>query len=247
MRTMSRVGGLFALLFLVSCGSPQKPTGGGGGGGTSGSGAGGGTEGTATTVDPTSESICSRIYQLQLENCAMTQGFDLTQDECREDFRRSLEERGPEARTVTISLGHCLVDNQSCDAVAQCMMAMQQKEPGGFRECGTDGNDPVAMPASEWTTRKAAVVKRFSEATSTKEEPIEVCGIWEDEGQLDWLMTMTCDDGSHPFTGIHQAHASRIGNVGAGGRCASIIDLYEVPCPEGTHKIFIDAYVCPQK
>ena len=25
----------------------------------------------------------------------------------------------------------------------------------------------------------------------------------------------------------------------------SIIDLYEVPCPEGTYAIYIDAYVCP--
>jgi hypothetical protein len=61
---------------------------------------------------------------------------------------------------------------------------------------------------------------------------------------MEWMLSLTCDDGSRPFRGFDHAHAARVGNVGKGGSCGSIVDLYEVPCPEGTYKIFIDAYVC---
>mgnify|MGYP000184427269 CR=1 FL=1 len=43
---------------------------------------------------------------------------------------------------------------------------------------------------------------------------------------------------------IAQAHASRAGNVGPGGRCDSIIDRYEVPCAEKTYAVYVDSYVC---
>ena len=69
------------------------------------------------------------------------------------------------------------------------------------------------------------------------------CGI---PAEMEWLLSVTCSDGSRPFPDYDHAHAARVGNVGPGGKCGSIIDLYEVPCPEGTYKIFIDAYVCPQ-
>lgn len=238
-RFASWAGLVAVMVVAIGCGPSPKPV-------TPTGGESGDSGGPVSTVgvDPTPESICARVWELKTGNCALVSGFDLTRDECVADFHRSFEERGPDARKANISLGRCLLDNESCDAASTCVDQLSQREEG-FRECGTDGNAPVGMPAAEFARRKAATVTRYSQATSTKEDPIEVCGIWEQGGQVEWLLSLSCDDGSHPFSGIHQAHASRVGNVGAGGRCASIIDLYEVPCPEGTYPIYIDAYVCP--
>lgn len=84
--------------------------------------------------------------------------------------------------------------------------------------------------------------KRFSELSTTQESPVEVCMV---EGQLSALTSLTCDDGSNPFADMGQAHAARVGNTGPGGRCGSIIDVYEVPCPEATYEVHMDMYVCP--
>lgn len=108
---------------------------------------------------------------------------------------------------------------------------------------GDDPYGPVRVSPEEWQGRKGAGVTRFSQAASTKGEPVEVCGI---RNEMTWLLAATCDDGSNPFGGFEEAHAARVGNVGAGGRCSSIIDLYEVPCPEATYEIYMDAYVCAE-
>ncbi|MCL4225685.1 MAG: hypothetical protein KJZ91_14595 [Myxococcales bacterium] len=189
--------------------------------------------------------ICARVFELKAEACPLAADYDLTVAECEEDFARSLDQRGPDARTVTLALAACLLDNASCAAASQCVAALAP-ERGEFRACGSEGTEPVAMARAAWTTRKAATVTRYSQATSTKEAPIEVCGIGDPEGQLAWLVAMTCDDGSRPFRSPDHAHAARVGNVGAGGRCGSIIDLYEVRCPERTYQIYLDAYVCPR-
>ncbi len=89
-----------------------------------------------------------------------------------------------------------------------------------------------------------AEASRFSQLGTTTSTPVEACGI---EGQLQALLRMTCDDGSSPFSSAAQAHDARSGNLGAGGRCGSIIDLYQVPCPEATYPVHIDMYVCPSR
>ena len=51
-----------------------------------------------------------------------------------------------------------------------------------------------------------------------------------------------CADGSNPFTGdLSAAAASRRGNVGANST-GHIIDLYDVPCPEGPQEVYVDMY-----
>lgn len=100
---------------------------------------------------------------------------------------------------------------------------------------------PVLVDAEQYARRYAATASRFAQVQSTKEQPAEECGI---AAGVELLLALTCEDGSRPFASFNQAHASRRGNVGAGGRCGSIIDLYEVPCPEGTYEIFIDSYIC---
>ena len=98
---------------------------------------------------------------------------------------------------------------------------------------------PVALAGGD--DRYGEGVRSLSEAKTSKEQPIEVCSV---RGQLAWLMQAQCEDGSQPFTDPGSAHASRVGNVGPGGRCESVIDLYQVPCPEGEVAVYMDLYMC---
>jgi hypothetical protein len=243
-----RLGGTFFILILAitasaGCGpkatpvTPVEP-------GPAGNDVTASGEFETSTVEAAPEVVCQRIYELRDGGCGFAQGYDLTPDECQENYRRSFEERGPEAAEATRRFSRCLLDNGSCDAIEQCVVQLDGGDEGRpqFRTCDqTDVYAPVGVNASEWANRKGAKITRFSQHASTKEDPIEVCGI---PSQMEWLLSLTCDDGSQPFRSYEHAHASRAGNVGAGGYCGSIIDLYEVPCPEGTHQIFIDAYLC---
>ncbi len=82
----------------------------------------------------------------------------------------------------------------------------------------------------------------FADFSTSPAAPAEVCMV---EGQLDFLTRVTCADGSSPFGSREEAHGARTGNVGPGGRCGSIIDLYVVPCPEASYEVHIDLYACP--
>jgi hypothetical protein len=107
---------------------------------------------------------------------------------------------------------------------------------------GKDRFGPVTLAADEAGLRRGHGDKSFADTKSSKTEPIEVCGV---KGETGWLTRLTCADGSNPFGGNRgRAHASRSGSVGSGGLCGSILDLYQVPCPEGTIKVFMDMYMC---
>jgi hypothetical protein len=205
----------------------------------------GGTGGeVGTGADPTPDTICDRIFALQAEGCDVTSGYGLSPEECREDFGKSLNDRGPEARQANLALGRCLIDKPTCGEVGQCIADISAPhQPQETRLCEErEKYAPVGYPAAEYAARKGANLTLYSKHDSTKEEPIEVCGI---PAQMEWLLSMSCDDGSKPFRGFDHAHAARVGNVGPGGRCGSIVDLYAVPCPDVTYQIYIDAYVCP--
>jgi len=120
-----------------------------------------------------------------------------------------------------------------------------QAPDGGSLECpvlgGASGFGPVVWPAGMADTRWMIAVTEVASVESTKERPVEVCGVG---GELTWLVALTCPDGSHPFSSTEQAHNSRTGNVGAGGRCGTIIDLYAVPCPDKTYEVYMDMYQC---
>ena len=100
---------------------------------------------------------------------------------------------------------------------------------------------PVVVSAEQYAHRLAAGATKFSEVASTKEQPLEECGI---RAGIERMAALTCDDGSSPFKSLQEAHSSRAGNVGGGGRCGSIIDLYQAKCPEATYDIYIDGYIC---
>lgn len=102
---------------------------------------------------------------------------------------------------------------------------------------------PVLLDPDQYRARHGVGVTRVADLTSSKAQPVEVCAV---EGQLDYLVRLQCADGSNPFNSMHEAHAARAGNVGAGGRCDSAVDLYNVPCPEGDVEVYMDMYMCPR-
>ncbi|HTJ44051.1 MAG TPA: hypothetical protein VL463_18220 [Kofleriaceae bacterium] len=198
-----------------------------------------------TPVDATQ--ACDRIFSLKSQGCEDLQSYDLTRDECIENMRRSLEDRGADARQAATKIGRCFMGSDPCDQTMKCvneaLAAMGVPEKTPLRTCSqSDVYGAVGYPRADWDQRKGAHASHFSEVPSTKDAPIEVCGI-PDEGV--WLAAMKCDDGSNPFHSPDAAEPARVGNVGPGGRCGAIVDLYEVACPEKTYEVYIDAYVCP--
>lgn len=246
MRVMRQLAGVLlasSVLAVIACGSPQRPAGGGGGGGdpVGNSGTEGGQVVGGAGIGVTPATVCTRLAQLDAEQgCEFS---SLTEEECREEWYRALDQRGPDARTASMQVGRCLLDNESCAAIEACVATLTPDQDKQFRTCEqSEVYAPVGLPRAEWDKRRGAGATRFSSVKTTKDEPVEVCGI---PAQMEWLLAATCDNGSRPFRDYDHAHSARVGNVGPGGACQSIIDLYEVPCPEGTYSIFIDAYVCP--
>ena len=124
---------------------------------------------------------------------------------------------------------------------------------GKERGVASDGNctrgdrlfGPVYVDPPQYAARTGADAKSFATLITSKEKPLEECGIAPVLEKLTWLR---CNDGSNPFDGKSQAaHASRRGSIGPGGRCDSIIDVYVVPCPEATYEVFADSYVCDKR
>jgi hypothetical protein len=101
---------------------------------------------------------------------------------------------------------------------------------------------PVLVPGGTYRARTGVSASRFSDLATTKALPLEECGL---KSVLRRLVSLRCDDGSNPFAGdLRAAHTSRAGNFGPGGRCESIIDRYDVKCPEATYQVFADMYFC---
>ena len=104
-----------------------------------------------------------------------------------------------------------------------------------------DEYGPYVLTDAQAAGRYGAGAGKFTDAPTTKDKAIEVCGIPQQQA---WLLNTSCADGSKAFTGRGQVAGSRKGNVGPGGRCGSIIDLYVATCPEATYEVHIDMYMC---
>lgn len=77
---------------------------------------------------------------------------------------------------------------------------------------------------------------------SSKDSPVLRCGPMDSYKYV--ATDFKCADGSNPFGGnLKAAQMARKGNVGANAQ-GHIIDLYEVPCPEGPRQVFVDMYGC---
>jgi hypothetical protein len=106
---------------------------------------------------------------------------------------------------------------------------------------GAMGFGPITWPAGSADARWMVAETHVASVQSSIDVPVEVCGVG---GELAWLLSLECPDGSKPYPSSQVAHASRIGSVGAGGRCGTIIDLYAVPCPDATYEVYMDMYQC---
>jgi hypothetical protein len=100
---------------------------------------------------------------------------------------------------------------------------------------------PAQVSEEAYAMRHGAGVRDLSQLSTSKDRPVEVCGI---EAELEYLVQARCQDGTRPFATLPEAHRARTGNVGPGGRCDTIIDLYEVQCPEATYEVYMDLYYC---
>lgn len=104
-----------------------------------------------------------------------------------------------------------------------------------------DEYGPYKLTGEQAATRYGTGATKFSDAPTTKDQAIEVCGI---PAQQAWLMKTSCADGSKAYTSAVQVASSRSGNVGEGGRCGAIIDLYLAKCPEKEYEVHVDMYMC---
>ena len=99
----------------------------------------------------------------------------------------------------------------------------------------------VIWPHAKAHLRRYINESRLDRVTTTKATPVEVCSA---RGQIAWLLRARCPNGSAPFTDGRTAHRSRAGNVGSGGRCGKVVDLYKVPCQGTTYSIYMSLYHC---
>jgi hypothetical protein len=103
------------------------------------------------------------------------------------------------------------------------------------------GLSAVIWPTSKAQLRRFINETRLDKVNTDKATPVEVCGA---RGQIAWLLRARCPGGNAAFTDSRAAHRSRAGNVGPGGRCGKIVDLYKVPCPGKTYSIYMSLYHC---
>lgn len=102
---------------------------------------------------------------------------------------------------------------------------------------------PVMVTEAEYQARYGGGETRYSAVPTSMERPVEACGVPRSQA---WLAAATCDDGSRPFGHPGEVAGARVGSMGQGGLCGSILDLYEVPCPEATYEVYVDIYVCAE-
>jgi len=119
----------------------------------------------------------------------------------------------------------------------------EQPEPPSEVACTRVDLLTVTVPRAVYDTRHGHDVAQFSALETSQEKPLEECGL---QSVLSRLVTLQCDDGSSAFPGgPGQAHSSRVGNTGPGGRCGAIIDLYRAQCGATTYDVYADMYFCP--
>ena len=221
---------------LASCGGPSKPPVTPDPTPRAGSGS---SAPVATVAPPTNAQICKRLGELQAQRCGDFANLKVSEADCLGE----LNNVGPDNPTLA-AFTTCVVQ-PSCEEVTNCLISRSQTpdpQPTKFRAC-TDAADgtPVGMPAAQWDARHGAKATKLSQATSTFAAPIEMCTI---HNESEWILSLACEDGSHPLTNPETA---RVKPAKMGGRCGSYVDEYLVKCPETTYDIFVDAYVCPIK
>lgn len=187
---------------------------------------------------------CASLVRERRAGCPSLRGIpaSISQAQCEQELEELRAGGGQLAADVNEALA-CMAQAGDCDAFTRCfgLLGRAAQANAQYRRCGEPGLGPVRLTEEEAAARTGARARRFSDVRTSRERPVEVCGV---EAQHQWLLRATCDDGSHPFRSEPEAAAARAGNVGSGGRCDGTIDLYEVPCPERTYEVFMDLYMC---
>ena len=191
------------------------------------------------------EGACARFDTLAGEGCAWTQRFppEFRQtNNCVTSLTAWVAPSTAEHVKLQAVINCWALD---CDAAAACMVSLQSgAAPPPPRACGDEGTAPIYVDAGAWSARRGAALKRFADAKTTVDAPIEVCGI---EGEVEWMTRVVCNDGSNPYGTQAVANDSRDSWLARGGRCNSVLDRYSVRCPEATYQVHVDRYVCPRE
>lgn len=189
----------------------------------------------------TPEAFCAKFIALRDGGCDAFASLKMTRDECVKELSAAAGD--PQEADFMSKTGQCVVGFQACKDVVKCLADLGPHDDD-LRACNADApGKAVGISREDWEKRNGAGVTKFSQAKSTKDLPVEVCTI---AGETEWLQDLACDDGTKPLDNDKGPEMARVGNLGKGGRCGSIIDLYRVQCPEKTYDIYVDGYVCPQ-
>lgn len=191
------------------------------------------------------EGACARFDVLAGEGCSWTQRFppEFRQtNNCITSLKVWVSPSTKTHEQLQAIINCWALD---CDAAASCMVNVESSgAPPPPRSCGEEGTAPIYVDADAWAARHGAAIKRFADAKAPVDAPIEVCGV---EGEVEWMTSTVCNDGSNPYGTQAAANESRDSWVARGGRCNSILDRYSVRCPEATYQVHVDRYVCPRK
>ena len=192
------------------------------------------------------EAGCTALVRVdQRDGC--TFGTTTVAD-CVANLMTDIESLPPARSEVLAGAMDCIAAGDSCDHHVTCfqnaMATLQTMEDEGAAvlPCNrADEFSPAQLSPEEYAARHGAGVTRLPDLASSREQPVEVGGV---DAQREFLLQVTCADGSKPFSSADQVADARTGNVGPGGRCEAIVDRYEVRCPEKTYEVYMDLYYC---
>jgi hypothetical protein len=185
------------------------------------------------------QKICDRAHVLRDEGCAPFATIDPS----------LLADCSVASSIFIATIEQCMFE-PTCDGMHTCVDKIRAeggvyRGPTGACQLADGESDLVPAGVSDAEVRASygSADKTFADSPSSRDRPIEVCGMPSSAG---YLTRVTCADGSKAFPDRDAATRARRGNVGPGGRCGRVIDRYEVPCPERTYDVFLDAYRCPR-
>jgi hypothetical protein len=191
-------------------------------------------------LDPSSPpAVCKRLAEIARQ-CPRLDIDEVDVPSCIRDFEAS--SGSAFTQELLKVAGPCIARETRCESIITCLASVGESETLRSCEDVASAGLRVGVPRAQWERRTGASATTFHAARSTKEAPVEMCGV---TAANQWLTTLRCDDGSRPLRERADAEAARLGNVGTAGRCGSIVDRYFVSCPEAGYEIFIDAYICP--
>lgn len=193
----------------------------------------GGTQ--ASAASPTPQQLCARVKTLHDEQCSPYDRIDPS----------VIADCSIIDGLYIASMQDCVMA-PTCEATVACAREARAngapyKGPTAPCVGAARPTIPAGVTAAELEASYGRGARRFSEAPTSKDRPIEVCGMVAEQK---YVFGLTCDDGSKPFATGDDVARARLGNVGMAGRCGRIVDEYEVPCPEKTYQVFVDAYRC---